>query len=94
MLSLSGWGALLPAPTPRRQRRGSATSAWKQGTAVGQGLGALTSSPPKGLHGAAGALRAGAVLAGTHLGVEGADVEKHTALLEGQGPLLGWNPGQ
>lgn len=41
-----------------------------------------------------GALEARAVLASPNLGVQGPDVEKHTGLLEGQGPLLGWDPRQ
>lgn len=53
---------------------------------------ALTSSPLKGLRSPAGALGAGAVLASPDLGVEGSNVEKHTGLLEGQGPLLGRDP--
>lgn len=61
---------------------------------MGPGSGSLTSSPLKGFHGAADALRAGAVLASPDLGVQGADVEQHAALLEGQGPLLGWKPCQ
>lgn len=54
--------------------------------ACGHGSGvwaALTSSPLEGLRSAAGARGAATVLACPNLGVEGSDVEEHTALLEG-----------
>ena len=89
-LGLGGHHACPPTPTLALEPGSKDCT----GTAVAPGSGGLTSSPLKGFHGAADALGAGSVLASPDLGVQGADVEQHAALLEGQGALLGWEPRQ
>lgn len=55
---------------------------------------ALTSCLLEGIDGLVEAGQGGAVLPRSDLGVQRSEVEEDTSLLEGQSPLVGWDPCQ